>query len=161
MADTPDTERGAAPAAYACMLVRRPAAEVFRAFTEPEVTTRFWYTRSSGPMRPGAALRWDWETYGASAEVRVTEVEDDRRIRFEWGNATRPTTVEMRFTPRTGHPGDATFVEVTETGFDGTGAELVGWLNDTVGGFTTVLCAVKALLEHDLDLRAVPDHHPA
>ena len=28
------------------------------------------------------------------------------------------------------------------------------------GGFTTVLCALKALLEHDVVLTAVRDHHP-
>ncbi|MFE6748288.1 SRPBCC family protein [Kitasatospora purpeofusca] len=147
-----------APRAYACMLVRRPADEAFRAFADPAVTTRFWYSGSSGPMVPGAALRWEWETYGASAEVKVLEVEEGRLIRFEWGNYDRPTTVELRFTPRSA---EAAFVEVTETGFRGSGDEVLRWVNDTVGGFTTTLCAMKALLEHGVELNAVPDHHPA
>ncbi|MGW2396157.1 SRPBCC domain-containing protein [Kitasatospora sp. NPDC001664] len=146
------------PAAYACMMVRRPAAEVFAAFADPAVTTRVWYTRSSGPMAEGAELTWEWATYGVSVEVRVREVVDHRMIRFEWGNYDQPTSVELTFTPRTA---DTTFVEVTETGFQGSGDEAVRWVNDTVGGFTTVLCAVKALLEHGIELNAVPDHHPA
>ncbi|GAB2635930.1 SRPBCC domain-containing protein [Nocardia goodfellowii] len=146
------------PAAYACMLVRRPAEEVFRAFTDPAVTSRFWYSRSSGPMVAGAELRWEWETYGASADVKVLAVDQDRTIRFEWGNYEQPTTVELKFTPQAA---ETTFVEVTETGFHGTGDELVQWLNDTVGGFSTALCSMKALLEHDLELSAVTDHHPA
>ena len=81
------------------MLIRRPPATVFRAFVDPSVTTRFWYTRSSGPMTPGATLRWDWEMYDVSATVAVKEVDDDRRIVFEWGD-DRPTTVELVFTPR-------------------------------------------------------------
>ncbi|WP_093864616.1 SRPBCC family protein [Streptomyces sp. TLI_053] len=147
-----------APRAYACMAVRRPAEEAFRAFADPAVTTRFWYSRSSGPMVAGAELRWEWETYGASAEVKVLEVEEGRLIRFEWGNYDRPTTVELTFTPRAT---DVTFVEVAETGFRGSGDETVQWVNDTVGGFTTALCAMKALLEHGIELNAVPDHHPA
>ncbi len=146
------------PHAYACMLVRRPAGEAFRAFADPAVTTRFWYSGSSGPMVAGAELRWEWETYGASAEVKVLEVAEGRLIRFEWGNYDRPTTVELRFTPRSA---EATFVEVTETGFRGSGDETLRWVNDTVGGFTTTLCAMKALLEHGIELNAVPDHHPA
>lgn len=147
-----------APAAYVCMLVRRPADEVFRAFADPAVTSRFWYSRSSGPMVAGAELRWEWETYGASADVRVTEVREGRLIRFAWGEGEQPTTVELKFTPRAA---ESTFVEVTETGFQGSGDDTVRWLNDTVGGFTTVLCAMKALLEHGIELNAVPDHHPA
>ncbi|WP_424217239.1 SRPBCC family protein (plasmid) [Streptomyces sp. BI20] len=146
------------PSAHACMLIRRPAAEVFDAFVDPAVTTRFWYTDSSGPMTPGAHLRWEWRTYGASAEIRVEEVDAPRLLRFTWGNYDQPTAVELRFTPR---PGDTTFVEVAETGFRGSTAEALRWVGDTVGGFTTVLCSLKALLEHDLRLDAVPDHHPA
>ncbi|MFF2076764.1 SRPBCC family protein [Kitasatospora sp. NPDC058162] len=147
-----------APAAYACMLVRRPATEAFQAFADPAVTTRFWYSRSSGPMVTGAQLRWDWDTYGASADVRVQEVREGRLIRFEWGNYEQPTTVELAFTP---HTAEVTFVEATETGFQGSGDDTVRWVNDTVGGFTTALCAMKALLEHGIELNAVPDHHPA
>ena len=144
--------------ASACMIVRRPAEEAFQAFADPAVTTRFWYSKSSGPMVPGAKLRWEWETYGASVDVRVEAVEEDRLIRFEWGNYELPTTVELRFTPRAAN---ATFVEVTETGFTGSDEDVLRWVNDTVGGFSTALCAMKALLEHGIELNAVPDHHPA
>ncbi|MFJ9522124.1 SRPBCC family protein [Kitasatospora sp. NPDC101801] len=147
-----------APAAYACMIVRKPAEEVFRAFADPAVTTRFWYSGSSGPMVAGAELRWEWETYGAAVDVRVEEVQEGRLIRFAWGTYEQPTTVELRFTP---HAAGATFVEVAETGFQGSAEAAVRWVNDTVGGFTTALCALKALLEHGIELNAVPDHHPA
>ncbi|SDN62434.1 Uncharacterized conserved protein YndB, AHSA1/START domain [Allokutzneria albata] len=140
------------------MIVRASAEEAFRAFADPAVTTRFWYSKSSGAMVPGAELRWEWETYGASVDVHVKEVEEGRLIRFEWGNYEQPTTVELRFTP---HGENATFVEVTETGFSGSDEDRLRWVNDTVGGFTTALCAMKALLEHGIELNAVPDHHPA
>ena len=38
---------------------------------------------------------------------------------------------------------------------------LVAHVAASDGGFTTVLCTLKALLEHDVDLTAVRDRHPA
>lgn len=137
------------------MLVRRPAAQVFRAFADPAVTTRFWYTRSSGPMTAGATLRWDWEMYDLSTTVKVLEVEQDSRIVFEW-NEDRPATVELRFLP---WKDDTTYVRVLETGHSGDDvAQLVA---DSSSGFSFVLSALKALLEHDVVLRVVLDHRPA
>jgi uncharacterized protein YndB with AHSA1/START domain len=31
------------------MLIRGPARDVFAALTDPALTTRFWFTKSSGP----------------------------------------------------------------------------------------------------------------
>ncbi len=45
------------------MLIRRPPAEVFEAFVDPAVTTRFWFTHSTGKMTSGADLRWEWEMW--------------------------------------------------------------------------------------------------
>ena len=94
--------------------------------------------------------------YGASTGVSVREVEDNRRILFDW-NDDSPTTVEMRFTP---WEQDATFAEVTESGLSGSGDELVARVAGSTAGFTIVLCALKALLEHDIVLAAVRDRHP-
>jgi len=38
------------------MLIRRPVAEVFEAFVNPNITTRFWFTRSSGRLESGKAV---------------------------------------------------------------------------------------------------------
>jgi uncharacterized protein YndB with AHSA1/START domain len=37
-----------APVAKTGMLIRKPVAEVFEAFLDPDVTTKFWFTKSSG-----------------------------------------------------------------------------------------------------------------
>jgi uncharacterized protein YndB with AHSA1/START domain len=139
------------------MLVRKPPAEAFQAFVDPAITTKFWFTKSSGKMTPGADLRWDWEMYGASTRVAVKEVQANRRIRFEWGD-DKPTTVELGFTP---WGDDATYVEVTEAGLNGdSGDEVLARIADATGGFAIVLCALKALLEHGLVLTVVRDAHP-
>lgn len=80
------------PVVTAAMLIRRPASEVFEAFVDPDITSKFWFTKSSGRLVPGADVRWDWEMYNASAGVRVVEVVNDRRILIDWGNVGTMTT---------------------------------------------------------------------
>jgi len=144
------------PTVHVGMLVHKPPHETFQAFVDPAITTRFWFTNSSGKMTPGADLRWGWEMYGASTKVAVKEVQANHRIYFEWGD-DKPTTVELRFTP---WGDDATYVEVTEAGLNGDGDEVLARVADATGGFTIVLCALKALLEHGLVLTVVRDAHP-
>jgi hypothetical protein len=62
------------PTVHVGMLVHKPPSEAFQAFVDPAITTKFWFTRSSDKMTPGAELRWDWEMYGVSTKVAVKEV---------------------------------------------------------------------------------------
>lgn len=144
------------PVAETAMLIRKPVAEVFEAFVDPGITAKFWFTRGSGRLEPGARVRWDWEMYNASADVEVKAVERDRRIAIEWsGYGT--TTVEWRFEPLTA---DTTFVTITESGFEGDGDTIIKGAIDSTGGFTFVLAGLKALLEHGISLNLVGDRHP-
>ncbi len=143
------------PVAKTEMLIRKPAAEVFRAFVDPSVTTRFWFTRSSGPLEAGQSVRWDWEMYGVSTQVIVKTIEKDKRIRIDWDDP--PTQVEWLFSPR---PDGTTFVTITSSGFAGSGDAVVSQALDSMGGFSFVLAGVKALLEHGIELNLVPDHAP-
>lgn len=154
---TDDLELSQIPSVKVGMLVRRPPGDVFQALVDPTITTRFWFTKSSGKVVPGARLRWDWEMYGVSAEVSVKEVDDNRRILFDWGDGDDLTTVELRFLP---FEDDATYVQVTESGLSGDGDDLVARAAGSTGGFTIALCALKALLEHDIVLTVVRDRFP-
>jgi hypothetical protein len=42
---------------------------VFAAFINPEVTTKFWFTKSSGPREAARQVKWEWEIYDASTLV--------------------------------------------------------------------------------------------
>ena len=140
------------------MLIRKPARAVFEVFADPAKTTKFWFTKSSGRMEAGAELEWEWEMYQFSAQVRVKEVEPNSRIVMEWGDDKKGfTTVEWRFIPR---KDDTTFVTISETGFSGDGDQMVAHAIDSMGGFSFVLAAAKALLEHDIVLRVTADHSP-
>jgi uncharacterized protein YndB with AHSA1/START domain len=149
-----------APSVKVGLLIRTPPEQAFDAFRDPTVTTKFWYTKSTGKMTPGAELRWDWEMYGVSSDVIVDEVDENRRIAFRWNNhdsQAPPTSVEFRFDPR---ERDATYVEVTEARFTGNGDTVVEQVTASTEGFTFVLSALKAYLEHDLVLHIIEDAHP-
>jgi uncharacterized protein YndB with AHSA1/START domain len=43
------------------MLIRKPVAEVFEAFVNPDITMKFWFTKSSGRLEAGKQVQWEWE----------------------------------------------------------------------------------------------------
>jgi len=136
------------------MLIRRPAADVFEAFANPDVTTKFWFTKSSGRLEKGARIRWAWEMYGVSDELLVTELVPGERIRVEFSDGT---AAEWTFAPR---EGGHTYVTIVNTGFAGNGDEIVAQALDAMGGYTMVLCGAKAYLEHGIALNLVADRAP-
>ncbi len=139
------------------MLIRRPAAEVFEAFADPEITTQFWFTRSSGRLVAGEQVQWQWEMYGISIPVDVKAVEPGKRIVIEWPGQAGPSTVEWLFTAL---EDGTTFVSITNSGFHGDGDALVSQATDSMQGFSLVLAGLKALLEHGLRLNLVADRFP-
>ena len=145
------------PVATTGMLIRRPVADVFEAFVDPEITSRFWFTRGSGRLATGEQVQWDWEMYGISIPVTVKALEPSRRILIEWPGQGDPTTVEWLFTAR---EDGTTFVRITNSGFAGDGDQLVKQVNDSTQGFALVLAGLKALLEHDVRLDLVRDRFP-
>jgi uncharacterized protein YndB with AHSA1/START domain len=146
-----------APVAKSEMLIRRPVSEVFEAFVDPTMTSRFWFTKGSGRLEAGKEVSWDWEMYNFSVQVKVKEVEPNKRIVVEWGNYDDATTIEWIFTAR---PDNTTFVSITNSGFTGTGDEVVKKALDSTEGFTFVLAGAKALLEYNVELNLVRDRFP-
>lgn len=55
------------------MQIHQQVAECFEAFVNPEVTTKFWFTKSSGRLEEGKKVRWDWEMFGVGDFLTVTE----------------------------------------------------------------------------------------
>jgi uncharacterized protein YndB with AHSA1/START domain len=48
------------------MLIRRPRAEVFNAFVQPQLITKFWLKSTTGPLTTGAQVEWDFMVPGAT-----------------------------------------------------------------------------------------------
>jgi uncharacterized protein YndB with AHSA1/START domain len=145
------------PSVKTGMLIRKPVADVFEALVDPEITSRFWFTRGSSRLETGKQVRWDWEMYDVSVEVTVKAIEPNRRIVIEWPGYSGPTTVVFTFSPQ---KDGTTFVSATESGFTGTGDELVKYIADSTQGFTLTLAGLKALLEHGVRLNLVADRYP-
>lgn len=139
------------------MLIRKPALEVFEAFVNPDLTTKFWFTRSSSKLEAGKQVQWDWEMYDVSISVTAKTIEPGRRIVIEWPGYSGQTIVEWLFTPQMD---GATFVTITETGFSGSGDELLKQVADSTEGFTLVLAGLKAFLEYNIRLNLVADRFP-
>ena len=91
---------------------------------------------------------------GAKATVVVRGVDPTSHLAFDWGDDEAMSQVEFGFSAT---QNGCCMVEVTETGLTGTGDELIARAADSTGGFTMVLCSLKALLEHDIELGAVAD----
>lgn len=143
--------------AKAQTMIRAQAAKVFEAFVDPAATTKFWFSRSSGPLAAGETVHWDWEMYGAGDDVHVRDLEPDRSIVFDWGGEGTLSRVVMTFTSL---DDGSTFVEAVNSGFHGDAESVVAQALDSNGGFTTVLCAAKVWLEHGINARLIEDKYP-
>lgn len=145
------------PVAKAEMLIRKSPAEVFEAFVDPEITRKFWFTKSTGRLEAGKHIVWTWEMYEHTVDVDVRAIEPGKRILIEWGSHGSITTVEWIFTP---YKKDWTYVTITNSGFQGDGDKVISEALDSKGGFTWVLAGLKALLEHNVELNAIADAFP-
>jgi uncharacterized protein YndB with AHSA1/START domain len=147
-----------APVASAQMLIRKPVASVFDSLLDPNITSRFWFSKGSGRLEPGVQVRWDWEMYGLSAMVDVKAVEANRRILIEWNGPDNPSSVEWRFEAL---DRDRTFVTVRNWGFRGSADKIVSEAINSAGGFSFLLAGLKAYLEHGIELNLIADHDPS
>ncbi len=146
-----------APSVNVQMLIRAPAAKVFEAFVNPDITTKFWFTRSDGPLEVGKPNRFYFDMYGVSGPVEVIAVDQNKRILIEWGEDPHKSTVEWIFEAR---PDDTTLVKISNAGFAGNGDELVAQAIDSMGGFAMLLAGAKAWLEHGIQLNLTGDSYP-
>ncbi|MBX3501225.1 MAG: SRPBCC family protein [Alphaproteobacteria bacterium] len=139
------------------MLIRKPVEHVFEAIVNPEITTKFWFSKGSDRLGAGRPVRWEWESHDVSIEVTPKVVEANTRVVIEWPGYSGPTTVEWTFQPI---PGGATFVRVQEAGWTGDADALLRYVADSTQGFTLMLAGLKAWLEHGIQLNLTLDRYP-
>lgn len=145
--------------ADAQMAIRKPVAQVFEAFINPAITTKFWFTKSSGLLEVNKKVEWAWEMYQVSAPVWVKTIIPNESIIIEWGTGPQQSTVEWSFKVINDN---LTYVAITNSGFKATSPEeLISQIRDSTGGFTIVLAGLKAYLEHEIELNLIGDKFPA
>lgn len=120
------------------MLIRRPAGEVFDAFVNPETLSKFWLSKSSGPLRLGETVQWEFRVPGATVETTATLFEPDQHLKVNWSDGS---TVEWTFTD---WEGEGTIVEIVNSGYKENPMETA---LESTQGFTIVLCDLKLFLE--------------
>ena len=99
--------------------IGRPVPEVFEAFVNPDILSRYFTTGGAkGRIEEGATVMWDFNDFPGAFPVKVVEVEKDKRVVFKWDDGDGgETTVTFRFEPT----GDGrTIVSIAEEGWPST-----------------------------------------
>ncbi|MHA6249341.1 SRPBCC family protein [Pontibacter sp. CAU 1760] len=143
--------------AIAQMMIRKPVSEVFEAITNPGVTTKFWFTHSTGKLAEGKEVEWTWEMYHVTVPVSVKTIVPNERIVIEWGNKAQQSTVEFAFKALSEAK---TYLTIKNYDFKSTGDDLLSAVIDSTGGFALFIAALKAYLEHNIQLNLVADKFP-
>lgn len=138
------------------MLIRKPVAEVFNAFIDPAITSKFWFSCSTGPLKEGKIVQWAWDKYQVKSKVMVFNILENKLIQIAWGEDPK-TSVDFIFDEIST---EQTYVTIRNYDIPLQGSELTKFIIDATGGFTTVLDGLKAYLEHGLVLNLVDDKFP-
>ena len=145
--------------------IARPVEQVFEAVADPGQLSSYFTTGGArGRLETGATVMWDFADYPGAFPVQVVEVVPNERIVLQWEaaegeapnvegggleNAGYHTTITMLFKPL---DDGRTLVEIAEEGWSFT----EGALQSSYGncqGWSQMLCAMKAWLEHGINLR--------
>lgn len=152
------------PAVHAQMLFRVPVNQVFEAMTNPEITTKFWFTKSSGHIKAHTTLEWEWGWFGVKDTVYIQDVTSNEYISLQWKLGDLTTNVEMFFEEQS-HNG--TLLRIIEKNFwkgepsqDSRLNEKIDLMLGQNGGWYLVLSNMKAWLEFGIQLNLIADHNP-
>lgn len=143
--------------ARAAMMIRKPVNDVFNAFTDAEAITKFWFSKSTGNLQPGAKVQWTWESYNLTTGAEVKEFEQNKRILICWTGGGDPTLVEWLFKDR---GNGTTFVTIVHSGAELEGEKLLESAIGTTEGWAWVLAGAKAYLEQGVELNLIWDRFP-
>ncbi|HVM22983.1 MAG TPA: SRPBCC family protein [Sphingomicrobium sp.] len=146
--------------------IAKPVHEVFEAVVDPQQLSQYFTTGGAkGRLETGATVTWDFHDYPGAFPVEVVEVVPDEKIVLRW-DAAEGEQLDADGTPDVANAGYRTTVTMSFRALDD-GRTLVeireeGWrenqaaLNASYGncqGWSQMLCALKAWLEHGINLR--------
>ena len=147
--------------------IAKPVHEVFEAVADPQQLSQYFTTGGAqGRLETGATVTWDFHDYPGAFPVHVVEVVPDQRIVLRWAasegeppnlpevdSKERGTGYQTKVTMTfQGLDDGRTLVEIAEEGW----RETEGALKASYGncqGWSQMLCALKAWLEHGINLR--------
>ena len=121
------------------------------------MTTKFWFTHSSGKLEIGTKVEWHWEMYNVSVPVEVKEIEKNLKVIILWGSEMQESEVSFSFEAI---DDNKTLVKIENYNFKGTEEEVINKIIDSTGGFNLMLAGMKFFLEHGIELNLVADKVP-
>jgi len=124
--------------------IESPAHDVFEAFVDPVKIGNFWFTSSSKRWEAGKTIALTYEEYNALVEIHVTEIEENRKIVFLWGEMEDEHAVTITFKEQ---DQASTIIEVNEDGFRENDEALLSKIVDNKEGWVFMLTCLKAYLE--------------
>lgn len=136
--------------------ISRPPAEVYEAVADPEQLSRYFTTGGGrGRLEAGAEVTWDFHDFPGRFPVTVVEAVPPERIVIRWeGDAVLDdsglTTTTFEFEPI--DDGARTLVTITEASWRPT-ADGAKNAFGNCEGWTGMLAALKAWVEHGINLR--------
>ncbi len=129
--------------------VLKPLGEVFAAIVDPEVMSQYFITRSSGPMKAGTTVVWEFADVGFKAPVDVIEVDANRQIVYEQSSTGSKTRVTINLKAI---DSNTTLISINEALWPMDPEGVKRALGQTAG-WTYFLCCLKAYLQFGINLR--------
>lgn len=136
--------------------IAKPCSEVYEAVADPEQLSRYFTTGGAqGRLEPGTEVSWDFADFPGAFPVQVLEADPPRRLVIAWdGEETTDdsgrTTTTFEFEPIDGD--NRTLVTITESSWQPTDKGASRAFGNCEG-WTGMLAAMKAWLEHGINLR--------
>ncbi|MET3289143.1 UNVERIFIED_CONTAM: uncharacterized protein YndB with AHSA1/START domain [Brevibacillus sp. OAP136] len=132
------------------MKIAKPATDVFEAFVNPENMAHYWFTSGSSRWEQGKTITLRYEEYNAQLDITILEIEENKKIVYQWGGAGEQTVVTIAFD----EAADATtIVDVSEDGWKENDPALLDKLLGNKEGWVYVLTCLKGFLEYGVSLR--------
>jgi uncharacterized protein YndB with AHSA1/START domain len=138
------------------MHVGRPPAEVYEAVADPAILSRYFTTGGAvGRLESGQVVQWDFADFPGAFPVEVEQALPPERIVLRWarhgeGADVAQNRVTFAFLPV--DDGTRTKVTVHEAGWSDTPEGRTGSYGNCMG-WAQMLCALKAWMEHGINLR--------
>ena len=129
--------------------ILKPVNEVFAAFVDPAKMSQYFISGASGPMEADNRVEWEFADVGAKVLIDVLEVEENRRIVYEWA----PCGVRSRTTIQFSADDPNTTVVIINEAMFPMDHEGVKRAMGQTAGWTYTLACLKAYLQFGINLR--------
>jgi uncharacterized protein YndB with AHSA1/START domain len=133
------------------MKIFKPVNEVFEAFVDPTKIGNFWFSSSSERWEQGKTITLRYDEYDAQGDIKVTEIELNRKIVFQWGTNEEGNIVTIILKE---FDKSSAIIEVNEEDFKESDKDLISKMIGNKEGWVYMLTCLKGYLEYGVNLRA-------